>query len=162
MIETNVRSKIWPKKKGLKLKALMFLGVLGLLPFISHCGLQVGTATSPNDAAPTGSILAQGSFAPGSKVSGTVKIYVSGTSFILRLENISAPSESSLLVRINGTPPGGPIQSFSLRATSGNQNYTFTGASNVRLNSVDIYSNANSTAYGTAILTYTSSSSGSS
>jgi hypothetical protein len=97
-------------------------------------GLGTGTL---NDPVPSGTIVAQGNLAgqSGRTASGVVSVWeqsTGGTSctFVLRLANLSAPSESTLRVvpLVNGAPSMSP-SFYSLRASTGNQNYTFTGAS---------------------------------
>jgi len=129
------------------------IGALLLLMFLTHCGLHAGTGVAPNDPTPSGQILKQGQFfsQSGQTVTGSAVIYLSGSSYILRLEGISTPSEAGLQVRIDGNP-GGVVFTSALSATSGNQNYPFSGGVGVTFKAVDIYSTLNSVNYGSAQL----------
>jgi hypothetical protein len=114
------------------------------------CGIPVGGG-KPNDPAPNGTIVASGNLT-GSKASANVSIYVVGATYILRLDSVSAPSENGLQVYVNlATGPGRALQA-SLRASTGNQNYTIPTPG--MYSTVQIYSTAAQTVYGQASLIY--------
>jgi hypothetical protein len=108
----------------------------GLLLILSACGvLSLGTGTPPNDPVPTGVVVYQAPFTALNKpVTGVVSVYRSGCYdsgnciYVVRLQGITTPQESNILVipTLNGTQALTPSQ-YTLRASSGNQNYTFTG-----------------------------------
>ena len=113
--------------------------LVGLILLSSCGGITLGGGTL-NDPVPTsGSIIATGSFIGqnGRAVTGSVSVYkqlnssCNGTTYVLRLESLSAPTDVSLVVIpvVNGAtaPPITP-SFFSLRGATGSQNYTFTGA----------------------------------
>ncbi|MGK5084897.1 hypothetical protein WDW37_16540 [Bdellovibrionota bacterium FG-1] len=130
---------------------------------LGGCGnVTLGGGASPNDAVPSGVIVFQGQFLGqnGRTVSGTVSVYktncgASTCDFVLRLQNLSAPTDAGLtvVVTINGAvsttqPP--------LRAATGNQNYNFTsGVAGASWNQVAIRvaPTANNYDYGLATLT---------
>lgn len=82
--------------------------------------------TSYNDPAPTnGTIITQGNFGGGGSVSGDVVIYNMGSgTYIIRLVSLNAPDESGL--QMIPVVDGVRATSYSLKGSSGNQNYTFT------------------------------------
>lgn len=101
---------------------------------LGGCGVVgIGGGTGLNDPAPSGTIVAQGSFAGqnGKAVSGTVSVYktscdASTCVFVVRLQNLSAPQESNLqlVATINGAVVANhPV----LRASTGTQNYAYSG-----------------------------------
>jgi hypothetical protein len=128
--------------------AAVLLATAGL----TACGTGAGGgATSLNEPAPSGFLLAQGPFfgQNGQTVSGTAAIYAgTGGAFILRLEGISAPSENGLLVRVVGN--GTQVFSSTLRASSGSMNYTMSATGVFTWNSVNIFSPAQAKIYGSA------------
>lgn len=115
----------------ISLKIILFTAVAETA---GACGVSLGTG-SINDSLPTGTIVAQGNFSGqnGHTVSGTVSVWeqVSGTtcSFVLRLQSLSAPTDAALRVvpLVNGAPTVSPSY-YSLRGSTGNQNYSFSGA----------------------------------
>lgn len=137
-------------KAGFYLKTALIALIWGT----QGCGLNIGT-TSPNDPRPTGTLLAQGQFASqnGKSVSGSALVFSqSGTSYIVRLEGISTPSESGLYVRVY-TANSGQVSNLSLTATSGSQNYYFTSTeTSPTFKSVYIFSVPSNIAYGLAVL----------
>lgn len=118
--------------RTLKLPAFLLLtwGMAGC----GAIGLGQGTA---NDAAPSGTIVAQGSFTGsynGESVTGAVSVYRQangdGTyNFVVRFESLSAPNVSGLEVvpTVNGGSNLSP-SFYVLRAPTGNENYSFSGA----------------------------------
>jgi hypothetical protein len=111
-----------------------------------------------NDAVPTGTVVAQGtlaSVASGKTVTGSVTVYLSSSTYTVRVQGLSAPSESSLFVRgVYNVASGSTSQDLALRSTSGNQNYVFSsvpaGSTWVQ---VKIRSATNNLDYGLATLT---------
>jgi hypothetical protein len=140
---------------------LIRLTVVFYFFYLSSCGISIGTGTATlNDPIPKGSLVAQGQLAGvnAKSVSGTAQIYnTSGSSvgfsynYTLRLDSLTAPDESNLVVQLYATP-GGKIFSQSLKGASGSQNYQFTAPGSVTFNNVYIYSTTNNIAYGTAVL----------
>lgn len=126
---------MWTQAKSLALAgpaAIIAISVI-VAAAACGCGLSLGQGTL-DDPTPSGSIVAQGSLAGenGRSVSGVASVWeqIGGSSctYVLRLENLSAPSDSTLEVvpLVNGAPGLSP--SFAtLRSSSGTQNYTFTG-----------------------------------
>lgn len=134
-----------------------------LLVLFSGCGkITAGSGAEPNDARPSGNPIAQASLTSqnGKTVSGSALIFASVnsssgvTGYILRLEGISVPSASGLLVRVNASP-GGQVASLPLRATSGSQNYTLSVNYGSTFSSVYIYSPSENINYAAALFTYT-------
>lgn len=128
--------------------------ILGLL--VGGCGIPFGTGTI-NETAPTGvPIVFQGTFtgSGGQTASGSAIVYDQGGGvYTLRLESISFPEVSNLLVIpvINSQD----YTTITLRATTGSQNYTVTltdtsGA--ITWNRVRIYYVPGNIDYATAIL----------
>ena len=125
---------------------------------ITGCGgfnLNYGYPTG-NDAAPNGTVVAQGQFfgANGKTVSGTAVIYSTGFGiYVLRLESLSAPQEASLLVTLHTSSE--TAYSSSLSAYSGNKNYAVNLAENKTFTSVKITSAlvaAPGNVYGNALM----------
>lgn len=122
---------------------------------LAGCGpIKLGSI-SPNDPAPSGTIMAQGSFTSlnGQTVTGTAIVYFEGgSSYIVRLSGISAPSENGLQVVVVAN--GATQATFSLRASSGSQNYMLSlSAYSITWNQVNIHSTVNNMDYGEALLT---------
>lgn len=117
---------------GIFNKVYVILAVSALL----GCGIVPLGEGVINDPVPSGTIVAQGNLSgqSGRSAAGVVAIYeqtASGStcSFVLRLQNLSAPSDVSLRVVpvVNGAPNVSPTF-YTLRAATGNQNYAFSGA----------------------------------
>jgi hypothetical protein len=126
--------------------------LFGAFIFLIGCGeLTGGTTVAPNDPIPAGTINKQGQFFSqgGQTVTGSAIIYLSGSSYVLRLEGIQTPEETGLQVRINTTLQS-PAFTFSLKGTSGNQNYAFTGPGQATIMSVNIFSTLSNKNYGAA------------
>jgi hypothetical protein len=129
------------------------------IPLLTGCsglgGISAGTTAAPNDARPSGVPVAQGQLNPlnGQTVTGNVLIFFAGTSnYTLRLEGLSLPAESGLVVRVFATP-GGQIASLQLRASTGSQNYSMSTSGNgINFTNVYIHSNPNNVDYATAII----------
>ena len=132
-----------------------FKCVVLCLFMLAGCGITAGRGTV-NDLAPTLPVLAQGSFQSlsGKSVTGSTTIYnAGGGSYIVRLEGISVTQDSGLQV-IPMLNTGAAAATLSLRAFTGNQNYTFTPAITPSgFASVRIYSPASIIDYGKANLT---------
>jgi len=133
-----------------------WVGAISTWAFLMNCsGVNIGTGGggTPNDVRPTNLPMVQGFFTGqnGKTVTGTAIIFsASSSSYVLRLEGISTPSEGGLEVQLY-TSDG--QSNFSLRAWSGSQNYTFSGNNpNVVFSSVSIYSKSNNRSYGSALL----------
>jgi hypothetical protein len=115
-------------KNSLKIMAFALAGGA------AACGISLGSG-SIDDPLPSGTIVAQGSLGGqnGHTVSGVVSVWQQNNSsactFVLRLQTLSAPTDASLRVipLVNGAPSVSPTF-YSLRGSTGNQNYTFTGA----------------------------------
>lgn len=139
-------------------KSLVITGIIGLFAmagsWIAGCGIisTTGGGSSTNDVRPTGIVLKQGQFM-GTGVSGVALIFFSsGTSYILRLEGLTAPTAANVVVRIFATPFG-QVGQVTLRDTTGNQNYNFSvSQQGVTFQSVTLYSTATQQTLGTALL----------
>lgn len=118
-------------------------------------GLSYGYPAG-NDPAPDGTIVAQGQFsgANGKTVSGTAVIYSTGFgAFTLRLESLSVPLESSLLITAHASSE--TVYSTTLSAYSGNKNYSISLSENKTFTSVKISSAlvaAPNNVYGSALM----------
>ncbi|MFL5815259.1 MAG: hypothetical protein ACJ763_16910 [Bdellovibrionia bacterium] len=123
-----------------------FLVVFGVL--LAGCG-DVHLGTSNNDLAPSGTLLASGSFNSG-QISGSVQIYSQNGGYILRLVGYSAPSISNAGAVITGN--GQTVASIPLTISSGTKNYGFGAASGITFNAVTIRSLSNNTDYSVATL----------
>ena len=119
----------------------------------SGVNITTGGGSAPNDVRPTNLPLVQGVFTGqnGKTVTGTAVIFnVSASNYVLRLEGISTPAEGGLQVQLY-TSDG--QSNFSLRASGGSQNYTFSSTDpNVLFSSVSIFSTPNNLSYGSALL----------
>jgi hypothetical protein len=147
------------QKECILSKLLLYFIIFSFVSiFFIHCGgisIGVGGSSSPNDPRPTNATLVkQTTFSSqnGKTVSGAVYIFSSNTSsYILRLESLSAPSEGGLFIQIYSTS-GSMVLNVPLRTTSGNQNYSFTTSiANMTFAGVYIYSNINQMNYGAAL-----------
>lgn len=131
--------------------------VLSLLS--SSCGSLSSGAVSANENAPTGSILASGSFTSlnGKTVSGIAKVILdTGNVYWVRLEGLSAPSESGLQVWLTKTSSttgqSEKTNVGTLRSVTGSTNYQTTITSAIAFTAVTIRSPAANLDYGTALL----------
>lgn len=129
--------------------------IVSLVYSLLGCGnlnISTGGGGLPNEARPTGTPVKQGQLF-GSGVSGSVLIFLrSGSSYTLRFEGLSLPSQSNLVAQIYATP-NGLVSTVNLQFTSGNTNYSFTTpAIGVNFQSVAIYNNQTQTTLGTAQL----------
>lgn len=114
--------------------------------------VKVGDSTV-NEPTPTGNIIAQGTFTAqnGRTLTGAAQIYLqSNSTYVLRIENLTAPAESNLQIRVKVN--GQISETFALRNNTGTQNYTLTQTGTVVWNSIDIYSIPNILVYGIALL----------
>ena len=124
---------------------------------LAGCGLIKGqNNTILNDPVPNGTVVAQGSFfgQNGMSVTGTARVYrmTADNTYVIRLEGISTPSESGLILLASSN--GNSDFQANLRGTSGNQNY-FTGSNSDRYwTEVRIESTRNTSTpiYGSALL----------
>ncbi|MFZ9596731.1 MAG: hypothetical protein ACO3A2_11740 [Bdellovibrionia bacterium] len=104
------------------------------LSFFSCSGLEFGLGGGSgtlNDPRPSGILLASGPLVgqSGRTVTGTAAVFnTTGSQFILRLEGLTLPS-SDALAQIQLFGQLGLQNTFTLRSTSGSQNYTFTNTS---------------------------------
>jgi len=122
----------------------------------SACGpIHVGSPVAPNDLAPTsGTIVAQGSFQSqgGQTVSGTATVYQidSAGNYVIRLAGLSVTQESGLqVIAVTKAAQSYPL---SLRANSGNQNYSLGLDAPVVWKQINIHSTLKNTDYGEALL----------
>ena len=118
-----------------------------LCSFLSHSCAPVSTATSLSEAAPTGTVVAQGSLSGQNQasVSGSIYLYESGTegSYALRVEAFSAPDESGLYFEVMANTLSNTtekIAQLSAKSTAGDQNYFFSSESVVSFVSVRLIS----------------------
>ncbi len=128
--------------------------------FFASCSeVNLGPATI-NDPAPSGSLVYQGNFASfnGRTVTGEVSVYQGSCSatlicnFTVRLQSLSAPADSGLQVvpTINGVSP---TATFTLRASTGNQNYYYSEIPSAAVwTTISIYSATENTHFGIANL----------
>lgn len=130
---------------------------LPIMACLCACGqIGLGGGSSVNEATPSGTVLASGTFetlSAGNAVTGLVEVINSAASGsnVIHFESFSGPTESGLEVRavVNGTD----TRISTLRSTSGNMNYTTTfSGTTPTWSSVSIRSTANDEVYGTAIL----------
>jgi hypothetical protein len=106
---------------------------IAFLALAPGCGLSLGEGTI-DDPVPSGTVIKQGTFKGfnDQTVTGVVSVWQqsggSTCTFVLRLQALSAPTTASLRVvpLVNGSPSISPTF-YALRASTGNQNYTFTG-----------------------------------
>lgn len=120
--------------------------------FSVSCGFATG---SLNEPVPSGTLISQGTFS--GDASGRALIYRQGTSapytYVLRLENLSAPDETTHIRVRNATDSVDSI--LVLRSTSGQQNYTLSSTGVLTWTTVYLQDNANpmsSTSIATANL----------
>lgn len=107
-------------------------GILLTAALAAGCGLKGGSGT-PNDPVPSGTIVHQGMWVSqnGQTVTGTVTVYTSSTgTYTFRLDGISAPTEGGLQLSAV-SQANGSFFLGTLRAASGNQNYTIEPGVNV-------------------------------
>ena len=119
------------------------------------CGQVKLGNTTPNDQAPSGTVIGQGDFISlnGKTVTGTAAVYNSegsSTSYTLRLNGISAPSETGLVIVI--TVNGEQLSPFALRSSSGSQNYSVYYEGTPTFKQVTIRSPSANMDYGQALL----------
>jgi hypothetical protein len=140
---------------------LAFALNIAMLSFsLGGCGsinLGAGGSTSVlNDPIPEGSLRSQGNFTGqnGKTASGSVAVYQLSNSFsyVVRLQGITVPNETGLVVQVYGVPST-PLQTFVLRSSTGSQNYSLPnlGASTL-FKSVVIYSQTANLSYAFALL----------
>ena len=134
------------------------LALLMLVSGATCAPIDLGSSSSftPNDLIPSGLVVSQGSFTSlnGKTVSGTVSIYQAAgslTSFTIRLEGLSVPNESGLMVVAAAN--GAEVISLALRFYSGTQNYAITVPAGAGVwNYVVIRSAVTTLDYGKAVL----------
>jgi hypothetical protein len=125
--------------------------LIGVSLVLTACGIIPLGQGTPNDAVPSGTIVTQAtinSLVADKSVTGNATIYNSAGTFILRLETLSAPNETGLLVMVNLIDGSNALRA-SLRAISGNQNYTIGSIAGSFANA-QIYSTSAQTVYGQA------------
>ncbi len=127
------------------------------LIFANCSGLSIGTGggSSPNEKAPTGTLLTQGTLSGlnGQTVSGNALVYSTGISnYAVRLEGLTAPSEQGMSLQvIDGSDQ--TLGSTTLTATSGSKNYTFSNLGpNLTIKRIYIFSSVKGVNYGSALL----------
>lgn len=126
----------------------------GLLSFLG-CGVVGTNGTSLNEPAPSGTIVAQGTFESRNQksVSGGATVYlVSAGSYVLRLEGISVPTTVSLqAVLASGSTIY--VQQL-LRSSQGSMNYSFSIADGTAptFSYVSFFSASENIDYGKATL----------
>lgn len=148
---TNLNSKMI-----IKFSLLLAL-ILAGCSNIDGISLGGGTGGSSNDARPSGNPLSQGQFfgQNSETVSGSALVFASTTTantYILRLEGLTTPVEGGLQVQVYGNGPTNPAYTTTLKANSGNQNYTFNGIAGIKFSNVYIYSTSKQVNYGSAQL----------
>ena len=136
-------------------RVTLLLALFGYSAVLTSCGaIGLGGGNALNDARPTGIVVKQAQFFAASGqtgITGTALIFLNtASSYILRLEGLNVPEESSMQVKIFLSPSG--LVTLSLRGTSGNQNYNFTSPASGFL-SVSIFSTITQTNYATATFT---------
>jgi hypothetical protein len=123
-----------------------------LIPIaVVACGIPIGAGV-PNDNKPTGTIAATGTLtgSSGKTASGNATVYNNNSSYILRLDGLSLPVEVGLQVVVT-LESGAIAMRASLRASTGNQNYTI-GSVTGTFAKVEIYSTSARTNYAAASL----------
>ncbi len=129
-------------------KALLSLTLFALLG-LTRCG-QIGLGTArTDDPVPPGTVVAIKEFTTynsSKAVTGTAAVYLRSdtNTYLIRLENLSAPGDSGLLVV--GKANGGTVFQTTLRARTGNQNYETGKSGNMSWTSVAIRPSAPATA----------------
>ena len=76
-----------------------FCTLLAVIIFLTGCsdiGLSTGSSPAPNEARPSGKALSQGQFSGlnGKTVTGGALIFLSGSSYILRIEGLTGSSQA--------------------------------------------------------------------
>ncbi len=147
-------------RHGLKLlskKSTRWLAAPFLLSYLSSCAGSLDLTTNGrnliNDARPPGNPIYQGNFVGASgqsNVTGTALIFLSGSSYTLRLDGLSITNEAALVVNVYHS--SGSTPNF-LSSSSGNQNYSLPNLPlNSTFTSVEIYSTLQQTNYAIATL----------
>ncbi len=107
-----------------------------------------------NDSIPKGTLVYSGtfsSFSTSNAVSGGVSVYQTGTtSYIVRLESYSGPSEAGLQLRV--IADSATLATLSLRSGSGNMNYSVGGGTSTDFQQIYVYSPTSRTDYAKADL----------
>ena len=123
--------------------------ILSMFAFVLNgcgSGIKAGTAAAATDAVPTGTIESQGTLLSqqaGATVSGTVAVYNTGTTHILRLEGISIPVNAGNQVFLAAS--GQPVFTTVMKSATGNQDYD-TGLVNTQTwSQVTIRTSSNTT-----------------
>jgi hypothetical protein len=95
------------------------------------CGqITIGPAADLDDPMPQGAIVGAGSFQSqnGKTVTGSVTVIKTLPSeWVIHISGLDAPIETGLQVVAVITPTPSTTVAFSLKAASGNQNYTVSG-----------------------------------
>lgn len=134
----------------------MSRGLLSLiLFFLCSCGLvDLGASSNPNDATPSGTAIAFGSFTGlnGKTVSGGVTVYdQQGGAYVVRLEGVVFPSDTTL--QMIPTVDGSALGSYLVRASSGTMNISVTASVGAQWNKITIHSASKNMDYAQAMLT---------
>lgn len=137
---------------------LTFLGLcrISLISlFLTHCGINLGSGSGsiPNDAAPqSGLIVSQGTFfGKEGSAQGSAILYFANGENIIRLDSVSFTEESGLQLKVIASNAQ-TVASFSLRSSSGSQNYSFAVTTGVKVSRVEIYSTLSQSNYASAQL----------
>jgi hypothetical protein len=137
-----------------------------ILLILTGCGgikLGSGSSTEPNDTRPSGNPIVQAQLTSqnGKTVSGAALIFASVdsssgvTGYTLRLEGISVPAASALIIKVNASPAG-QVASIQLRSNTGSQNYSLGSVQyGSTFSSVYIYSSTENINYAAALFTNT-------
>ena len=100
--------------------------VILLAGILAGCGLPGGTGYS-NEAVPaSATYLTGGSFTGSGGVTGTAQVYLNGSTVLLHLEGMSAPTGTLYGVFLENGSPSNPFYLSTMKTPTGNQNY-FTG-----------------------------------
>ncbi len=139
-------------KKGSRWLAAPFL-----MSYLAACAGSLDITTTGknliNDARPTGNPIYQGNLVGASgqsNVTGAAMIFLSGSSYTLRLDGLNVNNEAALVVNVYHS--SGSTSTY-LRSSSGNQNYSLPNLPlNSTFTSVVIYSTLQQTNYAIATL----------
>lgn len=130
--------KIPVKTRFLAPLSLLFCLALALA---SCAAIRRDDSLVANDPIPDGQLMASGSFSGlnGQTASGLAEVYrISADSYVLHLSSISFPEESGLQIKV--TVDGLTLSAMTLRASSGDQNYSIAYSGTGSWSQVKIYS----------------------
>ncbi len=135
------------------LPLFFFVSFFTLLMIQGCAPMGSGTAATPNDAIPKGTITAQAEFLPlnSQTASGVAVIYnIDAETWVVRLEGVSFPVETGL--QLIPVADSAAVGTTSLRSSKGTQNYALTLATApTKWNKVRIYSTKTQTDYAEAL-----------